>query len=629
MDQVKQSANEGDAESQCALGVWSELGEMGLPRNDMEAAKWYRKAAEAGNFDAHLSLGLCYQFGTGVTSDRVEAAKWYRKAAIAGEPRAQHSLASFYKGVSKDEVEAVKWYRSAAEAGLDVAQDALGIAYWSGGGIAKDYVEAVKWFRRAAEAGLRSGQFNLGLCYDNGQGVHEDKAEAVNWYRKAAGQNHSRSQDSLAWILATSTQANLRDGREAVDFATRACEASHLINPDHISTLAAAHAEAGNFQAAVTNAQLAIEIWRRMAGNVSATNTADRDKFEKLAEETGQRLKLYQNHQAYRQGMDLDKAIADAAETRKRNLLAKAQNQMEVSEPQATLQTLEELRTLDSEYSGLLLLEKEARQKIKLQEEARKLKAEADALALQQQQAEEQARLQREKDLVASAWENSLGMKFLPVPGVKVSFSIWETRVRDYRTYAKAAKPKGTTWLATVNDEDKPVVNVNWEEAQAFCRWLTKNEQKAGKIMKKQSYRLPTDLEWSAAVGLPREAGQTPAERSGGVMDVYPWGTKWPRPREAGNYDIYDGVDDGYSGLAPVGKFRPTTHGLYDLGGNVWEWCEDWFNQKEKGRVVRDMGFRYHGGGVTLLSSYRRNLDPIVRDVDIGFRIVLTSDSTP
>ena len=82
-----------------------------------------------------------------------------------------------------------------------------------------------------------------------------------------------------------------------------------------------------------------------------------------------------------------------------------------------------------------------------------------------------------------------------------------------------------------------PVVNVSWEDANAFCAWLTKKELAEGKITASQRYRLPTDAEWSVAVGLGRETGSSPEEKDAGVKDVYPWGNQWPPPKAAGNYD--------------------------------------------------------------------------------------------
>jgi S1-C subfamily serine protease len=94
--------------------------------------------------------------GDGVTKDNNEAVKWWRKAAQQGHPNAQCNLGVCYArgdGVAKDAVEAVKWYRKAAEQGSARAQYTLGVCFAGGDGLAKDYVEAYKWENLASAQG--------------------------------------------------------------------------------------------------------------------------------------------------------------------------------------------------------------------------------------------------------------------------------------------------------------------------------------------------------------------------------------------------------------------------------------------------------------------------------------------
>ena len=157
---------------------------------------------------------------------------------------------------------------------------------------------------------------------------------------------------------------------------------------------------------------------------------------------------------------------------------------------------------------------------------------------------------------------NSLGMKFVPIPGSKTLFSIWDTRVQDYRAYADANPDVDGGWKEPgfEQGDDHPVVRVNWIQATAFCAWLTQKEQHEGKIGQDVVYRLPTDAEWSAAAGDAK----------------YPWGDDWPAPKGAGNYYPALQVDD-FEHTSPVGSFSPNQYGLYDIGGNVWQWCQDWY----------------------------------------------------
>jgi acyl-CoA thioesterase-1 len=240
-------------------------------------------------------------------------------------------------------------------------------------------------------------------------------------------------------------------------------------------------------------------------------------------------------------------------------------------------------------------------------------------------------------------FKNSLGMRFMPVPGTTVDFSIWETRVQDYQVFFRETS---TEWPAPdfQPGPTDPAENVSWLNAKKFCAWLTKKERAEGKIKTEQEYRLPTDSEWSVAAGLPAESGATPGEKSGRVDGVYPWGNGWPPPKGAGNYcdatfykkyeqayrlkpDTYiQGYDDGYADTSPVGSFAANRFGLYDLGGNVWEWCEDWYDNSHGDRVLRGASFTAVDPR-RILSSFRSHLPPETVYANYGFRCVLAAAS--
>ena len=167
------------------------------------------------------------------------------------------------------------------------------------------------------------------------------------------------------------------------------------------------------------------------------------------------------------------------------------------------------------------------------------------------------------------------------------------------------------------------MVNVSWNDAQSFCAWLTKKELAAGKIKQGQEYRLPTDAEWSVAVGLDKEKGNTPEEKAEGIKDVYPWGKEWPPPKGAGNYD---GPDD-FKYTAAAGSFAANQFGLHELGGNEWEWCEDPYKPADKRkRVIRGTSWYNGAPPGSLLSSYRANPTADMTGTDFGFRCVLASE---
>jgi len=242
-------------------------------------------------------------------------------------------------------------------------------------------------------------------------------------------------------------------------------------------------------------------------------------------------------------------------------------------------------------------------------------------------------------------FENSLGMRFLPVPitggpseGKQILFSIWETRVSDYETFIK--KDRGRQWPKPdfAQKGDHPVVNVSWDDAVAFCKWLTEIDQKNGKIGKDELYRLPTDHEWSCAVGIGdiEDSGAAPGTKSGKNLEAYPWGV-WPLKAGSGNYagqemkgspllgekDPLFGYNDGHERSAPVGSFDPNEYGIFDLGGNVWEWCDDWMDPvKQANRVAR--GASWVDSLKVLIHSTRRgSRAPLYRYDYYGFRVVI------
>jgi formylglycine-generating enzyme required for sulfatase activity len=171
-----------------------------------------------------------------------------------------------------------------------------------------------------------------------------------------------------------------------------------------------------------------------------------------------------------------------------------------------------------------------------------------------------------------------------------------------------------------------PVDNVSWRDATQFCARLTDLDAKAGE---RRTYRLPTEAEWEYAC----RAGTTTPFWSGAALGA-----------DRANFDAafpYGGAARGVS-LArpcPVGSYPPNKLGLYDLHGNIWHWCQDWYDRGYYGRgpakdpagpdrgtsrVIR--GGSWCVGGRECRAAYRGNEAPNFQDGTIGFRVVCAAD---
>jgi TPR repeat protein len=123
--EIRAGADKGDAKARYELGRAFLSGTLGVAKDETEAVKWFRKAAEQNVADAQCNLGVGYANGQGVTEDDAESVKWFRKAAEQNLADAQYNLGVCYgsgQGVAKDEVEAYKWWLLAAGQGNDDAK---------------------------------------------------------------------------------------------------------------------------------------------------------------------------------------------------------------------------------------------------------------------------------------------------------------------------------------------------------------------------------------------------------------------------------------------------------------------------------------------------------------------------
>ncbi|MGE9269435.1 MAG: SUMF1/EgtB/PvdO family nonheme iron enzyme, partial [Verrucomicrobiales bacterium] len=255
-----------------------------------------------------------------------------------------------------------------------------------------------------------------------------------------------------------------------------------------------------------------------------------------------------------------------------------------------------------------------------------------------------EVKLEQNKSVVLDRpWENSLGMKLVPI-GESWMSAVWETRRADYAAFAAAKGlpvPPPPEWSVDGNEDrwlNHPVVSVSRDDAMAFCEWLTEKEIGEDRLKRSLEYRLPTDWEWSVLAGLDEEWDASPSKRDQLSLmrpKWFPWGEEWPPVGKVANLAdesadfpadrrIFD-YDDGFPVTAPVGSFEPNEWGIHDLCGNVQEWVEDSYSRGS----ASGLGVLRGGGWATYQESdldlgARNPQPPSVSDETYGFRVVLS-----
>ncbi len=220
-----------------------------------------------------------------------------------------------------------------------------------------------------------------------------------------------------------------------------------------------------------------------------------------------------------------------------------------------------------------------------------------------------------------------------------------EVTNKEFREFL-SAHSSGSLQGQSLNRGDLPVVQVTWEQAALFCNWLSAKDslppsyvKKGGKLVAAEplrtGYRLPTEAEWEYSARFNKNK----------TFMKYPWGDVFPPPTKSGNFadrsakdllaNYLAGYDDGYLATAPPGAFEPNGLGLYDLGGNVAEWCHDYYAiypysaseiyvdplgpKQGKHRVIK--GSSWRDGSISELRLSYRDYSQDKRQ-DVGFRIV-------
>ncbi|PZC53122.1 hypothetical protein LH53_00730 [Mesotoga sp. TolDC] len=208
----------------------------------------------------------------------------------------------------------------------------------------------------------------------------------------------------------------------------------------------------------------------------------------------------------------------------------------------------------------------------------------------------------------------------------------YETTFDEYDAFCEAtgrSKPSDSGW----GRGNRPVINVSWNDAIAYCNWLSDKEKlpkpydSNGNLLDKDG-RVTTDITKVLGYRLPTEAEWEYAARGGNKSKGY----KYAGSDNVGDVAWYS--SNSGSKTQEVGKKAPNELGIYDMSGNVWEWCSDWYggysssaqtnpyNNSGSYRVFR--GGSWDRNATSVRVAYRSYLSPAGTRNGLGFRIART-----
>lgn len=190
-----------------------------------EALQAWQQAAETGDGQAALYIGLLNDLGRGVAQDAQAARSWYERAAALGNAVAMFNVGVLYDsgtGVTRDRAMAAEWYRKAASQGMARAAYALGLMHMAGDGVPPDKNQAIRYFRQALAGGVTAAQSHLAALGAPVAGVPRDKAAAGDTGRDAGLTAFDRAQELLL-------QRTPEAAREAATLLRQAADKGDLL----------------------------------------------------------------------------------------------------------------------------------------------------------------------------------------------------------------------------------------------------------------------------------------------------------------------------------------------------------------------------------------------------------------
>jgi len=208
---------------------------------------------------------------------------------------------------------------------------------------------------------------------------------------------------------------------------------------------------------------------------------------------------------------------------------------------------------------------------------------------------------------------NSLSFDMIKIPNKNYEMGKYPVTIAEYMHFAKGNEKHLPKWKQEKLDnyekmnltDNAPIIGVSWHDAVEYCKWL--NEQQ-----KEYVYRLPREAEWEYSC----RAGTTTKWSFGDdekELDKYAWYDK-------NSYDLGEEYED--YGTHIVGEKLPNPWGLFDMHGNIFEWCEDWYNEDRERKVLR--GGSWFVSAKFARSAFRYRGNTVLRDSVVGFRLLRT-----
>lgn len=200
----------------------------GVPKDPVQSAWWYAKAAEAGDPGAQNQMGYFYSVGIGVRQDPAMAARWFARAMAGGSQPAKLNLAVMYLkgfGVAPDIHFALDLLSQAAAKGNARAYDYLGAIYFEGFGVPRNPAAAEQWFARSAKAKNPEGEYAMGVLYSARPEHQQDYARAAAFFRKSAHAGYVPAMSALGLLLVSHPEVPRKLPKEPLRMLTSAAEA--------------------------------------------------------------------------------------------------------------------------------------------------------------------------------------------------------------------------------------------------------------------------------------------------------------------------------------------------------------------------------------------------------------------